>query len=72
MSLVELPKVGLSLTERSGHLYSVDHAELRVCDESYLRSRPELCALTQGIPHCLVLVNTNEEPFVLVRARTSS
>ena len=63
---VELPRLRLSLTEREGRLYSVDHADLAICSLFYLQKRPELERLTAGIPHSLVLVNSNHEPSVLI------
>ena len=66
VDLVELPRLQLTLTERNGFLFSIDHSDLRVCSEAYLLQRPEVVKLCQGIPHSLVMVNSNEEPHVLI------
>ena len=63
---VDLPRLGLLLRERGGRLYSVDHADLAICDEAFLAARPQLAQLLQGLPHALVLVNANNEPSVLL------
>ena len=63
---VDLPRLGLLLRERGGQLYSVDHADLAICDEAFLAARPQLAQLLQGLPHALVLVNANNEPSVLL------
>jgi len=63
---VELPRLRLTLTEKSGRLYSVDHADMSICDEPFLDARPELFTLTLGIPHSLIFVNSNNEPSVLI------
>jgi len=66
LHLVELPRLRISLREQNGRLFSVDHADLFICDEEYLSQRPEIVKLVQGIPHSLVLVNSNDEPNVLL------
>jgi hypothetical protein len=66
VDLVELPRLRFSLHEKDGGLYSIDHADLKICDESYLHLRPEVVALTKGIPNSLVFSNLNEEPFIFV------
>mmetsp|Transcript_7246 Transcript_7246/g.21392 ORF Transcript_7246/g.21392 Transcript_7246/m.21392 type:complete len:5155 (-) Transcript_7246:1654-17118(-) len=66
IDLVELPRLRLLLEERHGRLYSVDHADLFICSEEYLTSHTELAPLVSGLPHSLVLVNSNNEPQVLL------
>jgi len=64
LDLIELPRLRLSLTERNGKLVSLDHADLAICSENYLVQRPEVVRLITGIPHSLVLANSNDEPQV--------
>ena len=66
LDLVELPALGMMLEEKNGRLVSLDHADLAICDEKYLQARPELLALVEGIPHALILANSNDEPQVLI------
>lgn len=51
VDVVELPRLRLTLTEKNGRLFSVDHADLCICDEPYLDHRPELIQLTAGMYH---------------------
>jgi len=66
VDIVELPRLQLTLEERNGYLFSIDHSDLRICGESYFHQRPEVVRLTQGIPHSLVMVDSNDEPQVLI------
>lgn len=67
IDLVELPRLKLSFTCRKDHegiprLYSLDHADLFVTNE-----RNDLTSqMLQGIPHSLLLCNTQGETSVLV------
>ena len=37
-----------------GKLFSIDHADLHICSEAYLKERPEILQLMAGMPHALV------------------
>lgn len=64
MDLIELPRLKLSFIVRGDRLHSVDHVDLFVCNaRSDLTNR-----LISGIPHSLLLANTNDEIHVLVPA----
>jgi thiol-disulfide isomerase/thioredoxin len=66
IDLIELPRLQLTLTERNGCLFSIDHADLRVTSEQFLLDMPEVVHLCRGIPHSLVMVNSNNEPSILM------
>ena len=66
LELVEMPRLRLTLTERNSKLYSVDQADLSICTPEYLTERPALRELVAGLPHALVMANSNEEPSILV------
>ena len=36
VDLIELPRLRLSLTEKEGQLYSIDHSDLKICDEKFV------------------------------------
>lgn len=63
---IELPRLKITFEERGGKLYSIDHADLAICNDSFLAARPQLLKLLQGLPHALTLVNSNDEVFFLV------
>jgi hypothetical protein len=48
---------------------SLDHADLAICDQEYLDKRPELERLVRGMPHALILTNSNDEPQASVQVR---
>jgi len=67
VDLVELPRLKLSFTLRKDfegnlRLYSMDHADLFVCNER----DPSTTMMLRGIPHSLLVSNTQGELQVLV------
>ena len=68
LDLIELPRLRLSLTEKNGQLFSLDHADLAICSEAYLLQRPEVVRLITGMPHSLVLTNSDDEPQVSINS----
>lgn len=67
IDLVELPRLKLSFTARPDHmgvirLYSLDHADLYVSNERSVMTNRML----DGIPHSLLMCNTQGETSVLV------
>ena len=67
MDLVELPRLKLAFTSREDHagninLYSIDHADLYITNK-----RPHMIGkILEGIPHSLVMSNSQHELSVLV------
>jgi hypothetical protein len=67
LHLVSLPRLKLTFEAREVHgsvrLYSVDHADLFIINQ-----RNEASSMLAGIPHSLLLSNSNDELSVLVPA----
>jgi thiol-disulfide isomerase/thioredoxin len=67
LHLVSLPRLKLTFEAREVHgsvrLYSVDHADLFITNQ-----RNEASSMLAGIPHSLLLSNSNDELSVLVPA----
>ena len=42
VDLVDLPRARFAFTERDGRLYSLDHANLSICAETFYKSKPEI------------------------------
>ena len=68
LCFVTLPRLKLTFKARqvkggSVRLYSIDHADLFISNE-----RNETSAMLEGIPHSLLLSNSNDELSVLVPA----
>ena len=67
VEFVELPRLKLAFKEHKDHkglpqLYSLDHADLYICNEA----STQIDDLLRGLPHSLVMRNTQGEKFILV------